>query len=219
MAESDYRPHFFPEEEQLRQAREPFMRYLKTGLPVMDLGCGRGEVLRLMIEHQLDAVGVESDPDLVDVCRQHGLKVEQSDILTFLDKQRGGGWGGVFIGHLIEHLTTADANKMIGGVHKVLEPAGRVVILSPNPNWLPGVGEFWSDPTHVRPWTISAISSLLEAKGFRIVDAGIDQATRLRPNWRRPVSALLDCCRLLLLKLLMLQEYDGGEIYVVAERD
>ncbi len=218
MPEPTYQPHFFPEEEQLRRAREPFISHFKSGFPILDLGCGRGEVLRLMVEHQLDAVGVESDPALVDVCRQHGLKVELSDVLTFLGKQRDGGWGGVFIGHLIEHLSNADVYKMIDGVYRALEPGGRVVILTPNPNWLPGVGEFWSDPTHIRPWPISAITSLLESNGFSIVDAGVDPATRLRPNWKRPVHAIVDLLRLLLLRLIVLRHYNGGEIYIVAEK-
>jgi len=218
MSNISYRPHFFPEEEQLRRARRPYIRHLDPALPAMDLGCGRGEVLQLMQEHQVDATGIESDPNLIRLCQQKGLKVEQSDITSFLKKQSAATWGSVFIGHLIEHLTTADAHTMIAGVHDALTVGGKVIVLTPNPNWLPGVGEFWSDPTHIRPWPISAITSLLEDHGFHILDAGVDPATRLRPNWCRPVSALIDCCRLFLLKLLMLQNYDGGEIFVIAEK-
>ncbi|MDX8413346.1 MAG: class I SAM-dependent methyltransferase [Mariprofundales bacterium] len=213
----EFRPHFFPGRDQLREARSNFLRFFSPADRVLDLGCARGEVLQLMKERGIEAVGVDSDPDMVDDCKQQGLAVHLSDIIAFLDTQNRE-WNGVFIGHVIEHLTTDQAHAMLRSVSKILKPGGRVIVLTPNPNWLPGIGEFWSDPTHVRFWPISAVTSMLKDLDIRVIASGVDPATMLQPQWSNPVLAMIDCLRLLLLKLIVLQQYNGGEIYIVGER-
>jgi len=215
--DKEFRPHFFPARDQLREARSHFLHFFSPSDRVLDLGCARGEVLQLMKEKGIEGVGVDSDSQMIDDCKQQGLVVHLSDIIDFLDKQNRE-WNGVFIGHVIEHLTTQQAHAMLGLVSKILKPGGKVVILTPNPNWLPGVGEFWSDPTHVRPWPISAVTSILESLDFSVIASGVDPATMLQPQWKHPFSAMIDCLRLLLLKLILLQQYNGGEIYIVGER-
>lgn len=217
MSNESYRPHFFPSPSQLKQARAWFLRFLPKKGRVLDLGCGRGEVLELLAGQGFQSQGVESDPELVTVCRGKGLEVEAGDVIEYLGRQHEA-WDGVFIGHLIEHMPSDVAHQMLAHARQALRSGGRVVVLTPNPNWLPGVGAFWADPTHVRPYPIAAMRDMLESLGFRIVDAGIDPASKLRPDWGRPLHALVDLCRLLLLRLIVLEHYDGGEIYVVAEK-
>jgi len=217
MSDKAYRPHFFPSPEQMKQARAWFLRFLPEKGRVLDLGCGRGEVLELLAERGFDPLGVESDHELVSVCRGKELAVEEGDVVGFLGQQQEA-WDGVFIGHLIEHMPPETAHQMLVYAWRALHGGGRVILLTPNPNWLPGVGDFWSDMTHVRPYPIVALRDMLESLGFRIVDAGIDPATRLRPDWRRPLKAVVDLCRLLLLRMVVLEYYNGSELYVIAEK-
>jgi len=217
MSDKAYRPHFFPSPEQLKQARVWPLRFLPEKGRVLDLGCGRGEVLELLAERGFVPLGVESDPELVSACRGKDLAVEEGDVVEFLGWQHEV-WDGVFVGHLIEHMPPDAVHQLLANAWQALRGGGCVILLTPNPNWLPGVGDFWSDPTHVRPYPIAAIHNMLESLGFRIVDEGVDPASRLRPDWRNPLRVLVDLCRLLLLRLIVLEHYNGGEIYVVAEK-
>jgi len=211
-----FRPHYFPSEGQLRAARKGYLDFFPAKGNVLDLGCGRGEFLELLSESGRQGVGVESDPDLVDVCRSKGLKVENGEVLKWLHEDKGR-WDGIMIGHLIEHLSGSEAYALIQLATQRLTTGGRIVLLTPNPNFLPGVGEFWSDLTHVRPYPLRSLHCLLGELGLHIVASGTDPTTRLSMNWRYPYQSMVNVLRLFLLRLIMLEDYDGGEIFVVAE--
>jgi len=217
MSQSEYRPHYFPTESQLRAARRPYLEYLPPGGRVLDLGCGRGEFLELLRESGRQGIGVESDPALVGVCRSKGLKVEQASASEFL-RDDAGEWDAITIGHLIEHLPGSEAYLLLKAAAKRLRSGGRLIVLTPNPNFLPGVGAFWSDMTHVRPYPLAGLRSLLADVGLNVVAWGVDRASRLDVSWRHPYNALVNRTRLLFLRLIMLEDYDGGEIFVVGER-
>jgi SAM-dependent methyltransferase len=211
-----FRPHYFPPEGQLRAARKGYVDYLPVQGNIVDLGCGRGEFLELLSESGRQGVGVESDPALVAVCRSKGLKVDNCGVLEWL-RTNNDCWDGIMIGHLIEHLSGSEAYELIQLATQRLTTGGRIVLLTPNPNFLPGMGEFWSDLTHIRPYPRRSLHGLFEELGLHIVTSGIDPSTRLGMNWRHPYQSLVNAVRLLLLRLIMLEDYDGGEIFVVGE--
>ena len=48
---------------------------------VLDLGCGNGELLaQLVSSHQIDALGLELDPEKIATCLDRGLSVIQQDL-------------------------------------------------------------------------------------------------------------------------------------------
>ena len=48
---------------------------------VLDLGCGNGELLaQLVNSHQIDALGLELDPEKIATCLDRGLSVIQQDL-------------------------------------------------------------------------------------------------------------------------------------------
>ncbi len=217
MSVEHFHPHYFPSEDQLRAARRPYLDYLPARGRVLDLGCGRGEFLELLRESARQGLGVEIDPALVEVCRSKGLQVEQGSALEFLQGSASS-WDGIIMSHLIEHVPSSEAYALLTTAANRLHPGGRLIVLTPNPNVLPGVGAFWSDMTHVRPYPLHVLRTLLESVGLSVVASGIDAASRLRVDWRYPYEAIINSIRRLLLRLIMLEEYDGGEIYVVGER-
>ena len=172
--------------------------------------------MELLRESGRQGVGVESDPALVDVCRSKELRVENCEVLKWLHEDKGR-WDGIMIGHLIEHLSGSDAYALIELATQRLATGGRIILLTPNPNFLPGVGGFWSDLTHVRPYPLRSLHGLFHELGLRIVTSGTDPATCLSMNWRYPYQSMVNAVRLLLLRLIMLEDYDGGEIFVVGE--
>ncbi len=213
-----YQPHFFPGALQMKTARSWFVELFPQQGRVLDLGCGRGEVLELLQERGNEAVGVETDNELVRICQAKGLNVVEQDAVSYLGTTTED-WDGIFVGHLIEHLPMNLAYDLMAGCWAALRRGGRVILLTPNPNWLPGIGEFWSDPTHVRFYPISAMGNMLLSAGFVIIDSGTDPSSRLKIDWGKPLHAITNCVRLFLLKLIMLEYYNSGEVFIIAEKE
>src|SRR5690606_38224737 len=57
----------------IRERQAVYVGYLEGRQPVLDVGCGRGELLHLLRTHGIEARGVDSDAGMVEHCRSNGL--------------------------------------------------------------------------------------------------------------------------------------------------
>jgi len=154
-------------EQEIRHRMGAYLPILEGHGPVLDLGCGRGELLLLLGEAGVAATGVEGDPALAQAARRRGLRLVEGDVLTVLREQAGGAWGAVTASHLFEHLPPGVLLNVLHEVHRILRPGGVLVAECPNPHSLRvGASLFWLDPTHRRPLPPETLSVLLEACGF-----------------------------------------------------
>ncbi|MCG6964825.1 MAG: class I SAM-dependent methyltransferase [Acidobacteria bacterium] len=156
-------------EEEIRHRMEAYLPLLEGHAPVLDLGCGRGELLLLLGEAGLSATGVEGDPALAQAARRRGLQIVEGDVLAVLRQQDDAVWGAVTASHLFEHLPARLLLNVLHEVHRVLRPGGVLVAECPNPHSLRvGASLFWLDPTHWRPLPPETLSTLLKASGFAV---------------------------------------------------
>jgi O-antigen chain-terminating methyltransferase len=145
-------------------------RELAAFPPVLDLGCGSGTLLETLGELRVAARGVDASATAVAACRSHGFQVDQADLLEFLSRAPPGAYGGLFAGHVVEHVTPDAARTLFAQAARVLRSGGRFVVLTPNPRNLYVAGEgFWIDPTHVRPYPGPLLRTLAIDAGFRTV--------------------------------------------------
>jgi O-antigen chain-terminating methyltransferase len=135
--------------------------------PILDLGCGRGELLEVLQADGLTASGVDTNRAAVEECRERGLRVELRDAFEALGKVPDGSLGGLAAVHLVEHLPFSLLLKLIDEALRVLRPGGIAVFESPNPmNVLVGSANFYIDPTHRNPVHPLTLRHLLEARGM-----------------------------------------------------
>jgi 2-polyprenyl-3-methyl-5-hydroxy-6-metoxy-1,4-benzoquinol methylase len=138
-----------------------------AALPVVDLGCGRGEWLELLQTEGVPAQGVDSNPALVAACREQGLQVEHTSAATYLSGLPDESLRGVTCFHLLEHLDFTDWLHLVREVWRVLAPGGVAIFETPNPDNLLVAGkEFYLDPTHVRPIPSQLLLFVAEEAGF-----------------------------------------------------
>jgi O-antigen chain-terminating methyltransferase len=201
----------------MKAARKKYVKYFRGKQNILDLGCGRGEFLELLKANGHECCGVEIDEKLVEECHHKNLNAINCDIFEFFERFPARDWDGIFIGHIIEHLNAEDALRLIKLASERLRTSGRLIILTPNPNFLPGIAGFWSDMTHVRNYTIDGLIDYISKLNLKIIDSGIDPSSKLRVSFRFPKEAVINLIRLMLLKLIMLEHYSGGEIFVVGE--
>ena len=145
---------------------EPLARR-HTELPVFDLGCGRGEWLELLHQHQINAYGMDLDGGMLAACRERGLNVTQGDALAYLQAQPSQSLLAVTGFHIAEHLPFALLQTLFAQAHRVLIPGGLLILETPNPeNLLVGTANFYIDPTHQRPLPSQLLTFLAEHQGF-----------------------------------------------------
>lgn len=138
--------------------------------PVVDIGCGRGDWLDVLREHNLVASGIDSNHIFVELCRGRGLTVEKGDALQMLRQLPDGSVGAVTGLHIAEHLPFETLVSLIDECRRVICMGGVLILETPNPE-NPQVATlfFYMDPTHRNPLPPDALRWLIEARGFQRV--------------------------------------------------
>lgn len=159
-------------EKQVRRTQARFVTLLAHHGPVLDIGCGRGIFMRSLQATGTPVVGIDTYGPAVDACRHLGLDVAQADALSYVTGRKGM-FGGIFCSHVIEHLPFDVARALLGACADALVSGGRLVIVTPNPADLGVMGNtFWLDPTHVRPYPVLLLESMVVDSGLRKIDSG-----------------------------------------------
>jgi glycosyltransferase involved in cell wall biosynthesis/SAM-dependent methyltransferase len=153
-------------EERVRELLEPYVELLRGHEPVLDLGCGRGELLELLSEAGIEARGVDSDQGMVERSRSKRLAVEQGDAVSYLEQLPEGSLGAVVAVHVIEHLAYTDLRRLLELSSRALRPGGLFIAETVNPHSIPAFKTFWVDPTHRAPIFPEVASALALIHGF-----------------------------------------------------
>jgi len=150
--------------------RKTYRRYLplfEGRGKVLDAGCGRGHFLELLREIDADGYGVDIDAEMVEVCRLKGLEAQVGDAVNHLSELPEGSLGGIFSGHLIEHLDPPALQRFLALAHRSLHPGGVLVCETPNTRSLYVLANtFYRDPTHQQPVHPETYQFMAQAVGF-----------------------------------------------------
>lgn len=157
-------------EAEIRSRLDRWLPELRDHAPVLDLGCGRGELLLMLRDAGVEAEGVDGDPALVQSARRRGLAVVEGDALEMLRGRPDASVGAVTALHVAEHLEPATLLALLAEVRRVLRPGGLLIVESPDPTTLRvGAALFWLDPTHRRPLLAETLGLFLRTTGFEVV--------------------------------------------------
>jgi SAM-dependent methyltransferase len=138
--------------------------------PVLDLGCGKGELLTVLSEAGIDGEGVDNDPAMVAEAADRGVTVHLGDAVAYLEALPEASLGAVVAIQVLEHLPFGAVLALIDLARSRLRPGGVFVAETPNPASLVVLGNSYIlDPTHVRPLHPSLLAFLCENAGFRDV--------------------------------------------------
>jgi O-antigen chain-terminating methyltransferase len=185
--------------EETKRAQEIYLDYVAAAeagtasAPILDIGCGRGEWLELLMEHGSVARGVDLNQAMVLDNRRRGLDVTERDVIAYLAELPGASLGMVTGFHIIEHLRFDLLVTLFDECRRVLRPGGCILFETPNPeNLVVGAYTFYFDPTHRHPLPPQLIEFVVRERGYADVEilrlhpreeAGSDQA--LLDKWFR----------------------------------
>lgn len=170
----------------LKQAFE--VAAVAPGMRVLDVGCGRGEILRRCTESNVQAYGVDFAPAALHMARSSGTVCQaNARWLPFRD----GTFDRVLMFDLVEHLHPWELDQALAEARRVLRPGGRLVIHTAPNVWydryaypvvrlvriLMGEGERYPrDPraiipanlsVHVNEQSIASLRRVLRRAGFQ----------------------------------------------------
>lgn len=141
------------------------------GGPVLDLGCGAGDLLRLLTTRGVAATGVDSDPESVSAARALGLDVHEGDALAALSERDAGSLGALVLVQVVEHLPPQQLVELIALAADKLRPGGLLVAETINPASLYVYGHaLYLDPTHTTPIHPLYLQFLCREAGFTSVE-------------------------------------------------
>jgi SAM-dependent methyltransferase len=153
-------------ESMIRERLRPYVDVVRDRGPVVDLGCGRGEMLQLLAEADIEACGVDLDDAMVDRARARGAEVQHGDALDFLIKQDDASFGAILSTQFIEHLSPSILPELLDIARAKLRPGGVFVAETVNPHSPRALKAFWVDPTHRHPLFPETMLALCRLTGF-----------------------------------------------------
>jgi SAM-dependent methyltransferase len=165
------------------ESQRPYLTLVRDHQPVLDIGCGRGELLALLGGEGIAARGVDSDVGMVERCRTLGLEATLSDANTYLEGLQDGSVGTVLSAQLIEHLPHAELQRMFALARRKLRPGGLFIAETVNPHRISSLKTFWVDLTHqhpIFPEVALALSAIVGFESAYVFAPGFDDFERAR---------------------------------------
>jgi 2-polyprenyl-3-methyl-5-hydroxy-6-metoxy-1,4-benzoquinol methylase len=151
----------------LKERQRTYVDYFQDCQNVLDIGCGRGEFVDLLLEQGIGAQGIDLDPDMVAYAVERDLPVERAEALEYLTTLPDSSLDGVFMAQVVEHFTPQNLSLLLELCYRKMKPGARLIAETINPSCLTALANWYLiDPSHVTPVHPETMRFLLEGAGF-----------------------------------------------------
>lgn len=139
------------------------------GKKVLEVGCGKGEFLKLWNDYQVRAIGIEFDQTLVDLARNEGLEVYKAyadDANTLIPE---GPYDAFVQFNFMEHQP--NPNQMVQCIYNNLKDDGVGLVTVPSLEYIlkyDGYYELIKD--HIAYYSEDTLRFLFQKNGFEIIN-------------------------------------------------
>lgn len=167
-----------------RQAADRWGRavkaYLKNWLPgnkeakILELACGGGRLLHLLKQQgYTDLTGVDLCDEQIQLSRQVVDTVVKADALEFLENelQQSKKYDLIIGFDIIEHFSKDEALLFLERCRDLLNPAGRLILKTPNANSPWGLTHRYNDMTHEICFNPACLAKVLSMLGFKTIES------------------------------------------------
>jgi SAM-dependent methyltransferase len=168
----------------VKEQRRSFATYLPLfrdapGI-VLDLGCGRGELVALLREKGIPTRGVDVDPTAVAAARARGLDVARGDLLEALRECGDASLGAVVALQVVEHLTLRALRDLLCLARRKLRSRGILLLETVNVSSGFALAHGWTiDPTHRLRLHPRVLEVLAVEAGFRATEIRLQGAVAI----------------------------------------
>ena len=171
----DFETTFRGPTEEIKKRLSAYIPYVKSanqktkGSFLLDIGCGRGELLDLLSALNIPCKGVDKSIPQVTFCVDKGLPAHVSDALEFIKTIPNDSLIGVTAIQVAEHLSPEYLIEMIKASFKKIKVGGLILLETVNPESLFSLQKFYLDFTHRNPIPSNTLKFLLESSRFKDV--------------------------------------------------
>jgi 2-polyprenyl-3-methyl-5-hydroxy-6-metoxy-1,4-benzoquinol methylase len=154
-----------------RRDIRPHLPAQPGGHRVLDVGCGQGELVRLLHLDGFEAHGVDASPEQVGIARAAGCgDIALGDVFEYLESSRDS-WTAILATDVLEHLGKEEVLRLFDHAHAALVPGGVFAARVPNAVSPIGGNVMFGDLTHETWFTRRSVAQLASVSGFARVQA------------------------------------------------
>jgi 2-polyprenyl-3-methyl-5-hydroxy-6-metoxy-1,4-benzoquinol methylase len=179
-----FEDRFRGSQHEIRARLADYVPMFAGAVNVLDIGCGRGELLDLLREGGIGAHGIDVNASMVEVCRERGLSATMAGAVEYLQQLEDGSLDGIIAIQVVEHLEPSYLSQMLDAAFFKLKPGAPLVLETLNPAcWVAFFESYIRDVTHRWPLHPDTLHYLVQASGFSSVTvqfrAPVAEADRL----------------------------------------
>lgn len=192
----DFENHFRGPFEDIVERQKQYIPYLQTEYVnghVLDIGFGRGEMLYLMRQNSIAAVGVDFYAPFVKHAADKGYEVRQGDALTYLSGCDDDSLNGIVLSQVAEHINSECLYQIIRTGYKKLRHGCCFILETPNPESLSTFLNFNIDGSHIKPVHYATMHYMFQKNGYSDITRLPDDYSR-HPYAIRVRHTILDKC-------------------------
>jgi len=155
---------------------------MKSGMKILEPGCGRGEFLKVFKGLGMDAVGLDRSEESRELLREDAIELAVCDVesdagLPFPDNS----FDVIYNKSFMEHLNHPDV--FLREAYRVLKPGGMILCLIPD--WESNYKTYFDDFTHRTPFTKPSLEDIYKICDFENVS--VTKFRQLPIVWKYPV--------------------------------
>ena len=212
-----FEDQFRGDSERIKSRMDKYVKLLKDRELVLDIGCGRGELLEKLKEAHICAKGVDLNAEMVAICKKKNLDVTLNDAMSILKESENGFFDAIIALQVVEHLSLYELFEIIQQCYSKLKDDGIVIFETVNPLCL-GIFcyGFYIDPTHIKPVHPAMLRFMLEEVGF-IVEP-IQFVDEFPDEYKIAVDDSMEMSTKKAFEKMNEQIYGKQDYYVVAKK-
>ncbi len=136
----------------------------KVNGKLLDVGCGRGDMLRAFKEINFEVYGIDLSKEAIEMC--HPINVQNINLENENFNYSEKNFDVIFSKSLIEHLD--NPINFMTSCKKLLSEDGSLIVMTPS--WMHHCwGPFYLDHTHKTPFTLQSLRDIANLSGFKNV--------------------------------------------------
>jgi 2-polyprenyl-3-methyl-5-hydroxy-6-metoxy-1,4-benzoquinol methylase len=148
----------------------PLLLELPREAPILDLGCGAGQMLQLLKDHGFtNASGIDVSAEQVGLATDRGLNAAVGDVFEHLRGSQSS-FDAITALDFVEHFEKTEQLPLFESIHAALRPGGRLILETPNGEGLFASQVIYGDLTHLTIFSEGSLSQLLRLMGFEKIE-------------------------------------------------